>query len=216
MGVKGSTSLLPTNLLPSIAAWMECSYSSRPILHLADRSIISCCGVQQGDYTWAHLVLLFLHSIVEKIKDHDPGLLINAWYLDDGTMCGTLDDLCAVLSITEAEGPSWGLFLKRCKSLLHAPANFSDFSISHPLLYGIPKLRKALLFCALPSAPPFSAKQWWWGGSLKFRRSFVVLATFKILKWKLLSFVLASLSQSWHMCFGPALQHSFKRLLGSL
>ena len=85
---------------------------------------------------WVHLVLLFssLHPIVEKIKDPVPGLLINAWYLDDGILCRTLDDLCA-LSITDAEGPSRGLFLNRCKSLLHAPANFS---VSHPLLSGIP------------------------------------------------------------------------------
>ena len=91
--------------IPSIAAWMECCYSSRPILHLADRSILSCYGVQQGDPLGPLGFALALHPIVEKIKTllHlMTGLLINAWYLDDGTLCGTLDDLCAALSIIEA------------------------------------------------------------------------------------------------------------------
>ena len=139
--------------IPSIAAWMECSYSSRPIHHLADRSILSGCGVQQGDPLGPLGFALSLHPIVEKIKDHVPGLLINAWYLDDGTLCGTLDDLCAAFSIIEAEGPSRGLFLNRSKPLLHAPANFSD---SHPLLSGIPITTEGFtLLCSPLSSSTF-------------------------------------------------------------
>ena len=96
-----------------------------------------------------------------------------------------------------------GLFLNRCKSLLHAPANFrptSPTSLSVTLFYsGSPSLQKSLLFLATPSASPLSAKQWCWRGSLVFRRSFLGMATFKILKWKLLSSILASLSQSSHL-----------------
>ena len=35
--------------IPSLAAWIECCYGARPILHLGKKSILSCCGVQQGD-----------------------------------------------------------------------------------------------------------------------------------------------------------------------
>ena len=35
--------------IPSVAAWMECCYSSRLFLHLGRHIILSCCGVQQGD-----------------------------------------------------------------------------------------------------------------------------------------------------------------------
>ena len=35
--------------IPSIAAWMEYCYGAQPILHLADHTILCCCGVQQGD-----------------------------------------------------------------------------------------------------------------------------------------------------------------------
>ena len=35
--------------IPSMAPWIECCYGSKPLLHLSDRIIHSCCGVQQGD-----------------------------------------------------------------------------------------------------------------------------------------------------------------------
>ena len=35
--------------VPSIAAWMECCYCSRPFLCLGGHTLRSCCGVQQVD-----------------------------------------------------------------------------------------------------------------------------------------------------------------------
>ena len=35
--------------IPSMASWLECCYGSQPPLHLGNRTIPSCCGVQQGD-----------------------------------------------------------------------------------------------------------------------------------------------------------------------
>ena len=67
---------------------------------------------------------LSLHPIIERIKEV-PGLLINAWYLDDVTLCGSVWDLRTALSIIEAKGPSRGLSLKRSRSLLHVPADAS-------------------------------------------------------------------------------------------
>ena len=40
-----------------------------------------------------------------KIRESVPGLLINVWYLEDGTLCGSQQDLAAALTIIEAEGP---------------------------------------------------------------------------------------------------------------
>ena len=48
---------------------------------------------------------LVLHSVIEKIKESVPGLLINVWYLDDGTLCGTEQELAIALSIVGLEGP---------------------------------------------------------------------------------------------------------------
>lgn len=62
--------------------------------------------------------------------------MINAWYLDDRTLCGSLNDLSAALSIIESVGPSRGLVLNRSKSLLYVPA---DVSLSNnPLPQSIP------------------------------------------------------------------------------
>ena len=58
-----------------------------------------------------------------------PNLLINAWYLDDGTLRGSPDDLCAILAIIEVEGPSRGLRLNRSKSLLYIPPPLSEVVI---------------------------------------------------------------------------------------
>ena len=104
--------------IPSMAAWLESCYGSQPFLH--DHTILSCCGVQQGDPLGPLCFALSLHPIIKRIKEEVPGLLINAWYLDDGTLCGSVRDLRAALSIIEA-----GLSLNRSKSLLHVPADAS-------------------------------------------------------------------------------------------
>ena len=59
-----------------------------------------------------------LHPIVEKTKVEVPNLNINVWFLDDGTLCGSPDDLLKALLLVEEDGPSRGLLLNRQKSLL--------------------------------------------------------------------------------------------------
>ena len=67
---------------PSISAWMECCYGAQPILHLSDHTILSSCGVQQGDPLGPLGFALALQPIVDRIKREVPGLLVNAWFLD--------------------------------------------------------------------------------------------------------------------------------------
>ena len=74
-------------------------------LHLSRHTIPSCCGVQQGNPLVPLCFALTLHSVIEKIKREVPDLLINVWYLDDGTLCGSSDDLLKALNIIEEEGP---------------------------------------------------------------------------------------------------------------
>ena len=62
-----------------------------------------------------------------------------AWYLDDGTLCGSANDLRAALAIIEEDGPARGLHLNRAKSLLHIPV---DDPLNHnPLPADIPTTR---------------------------------------------------------------------------
>ena len=104
--------------IPSMASWMECCYGAQPLLHFGDHTISSCCGVQQGDPLGPLGFALALHPIVERIKREVPGLLINVWYLDDGSLCGPAEDLITALAIIEEYYPSRGLHLNKSKSFL--------------------------------------------------------------------------------------------------
>ena len=138
--------------IPSMSAWMESCYGSQPILRLGDQSILSCCGVQQGDPLGPLGFALALHPIIELIQQNVPDLLINAWYLDDGTLCGSASDLCAALAIIESEGPPRGLHLNRSKSLLIIP---SDATLSHnPLPVDIPISREGFTILGSPVGSP--------------------------------------------------------------
>ena len=54
-----------------------------------------------------------------------PGLLINAWYLDNGTRCGSPRDIQKALDIIEEDGSACGLHLNGAKSLLFVLAGAS-------------------------------------------------------------------------------------------
>ena len=154
--------------LPQIAAWTECSYSSEPILLLNDHPIYSCCRVQQGDPLGPLCFVLVLQPVIEKIKEV-PSLLINVCYLDDGTLCGTEEQLAIALSIIETEGSSRGLFLNREKSLIYTPMNSS---IVHPKLHDIPSTSVGFSLLGSPNGPSgfceetspvefIKCKRWW-------------------------------------------------------
>ena len=117
--------------IPSISAWLEWCYGSQSMLFLGEHTILICCGFQQGDPLCPLGFALTLHPIVERIKREVPGLLLNPWYLDDGTLCGPLPDIYSALDIINADGPSRGLFLNRSKCLLVVP---EDASCDHSLL----------------------------------------------------------------------------------
>ena len=114
--------------IPSMAAWTESCYGVQPILHLSADSILCCSGVQQGDLLGPVGFALMLHPIVERIKAEVPALNINAWYLDDGTLCGTPDDLAEALRIVEEEGPARRLLLNHAKSLLYIPKDGDSYN----------------------------------------------------------------------------------------
>ena len=76
-----------------------------------DHSISSCSSVQQGDPLGPLYFSLILQPIFEMIQAEVPTLLLNKWYLEDGTLCGSALDLERALSIIEEEGPARGLRL---------------------------------------------------------------------------------------------------------
>ena len=72
--------------LPELSAWMEYCYSDQPHLYLGKDIIHSCCGIQQGEPLGPLGFALTLHLLVERISAEVPSILLNAWYLDDGTV----------------------------------------------------------------------------------------------------------------------------------
>ena len=88
---------------------------------------------------------------MRKIKEQIAGLAINAWYLYDGTLCGSPANLARALSIIKFDGPSHGLFLNRAKFLIYTS---STCSVSHPLLHDIPTTSEGFTLLVSPLAPP--------------------------------------------------------------
>ena len=112
-------------------------------------SIRSFCGVQPGD---PHRPSITLQSMVERIKAEVPNLTINSWFLNDGTLMGSPEDLAAALNIVEAEGPALRLYLNRSISLLFIPQD-EDCAVSS-LPSEIPITRQGFTLLGGPIGPP--------------------------------------------------------------
>ena len=136
--------------ISSLYPWMGCSYGSQPFLLLGDKSISSCCGVQQGDPLGSLGFSLVLHPMVQKIIEQVPHLIINTWYVDDGTLCGSPDDLARTLAIIKSDSPSRGLYLNKAKSLHFITPGSSAF---HCHLHGIPSTSNGFTLLGSPIGP---------------------------------------------------------------
>ena len=149
---RASMFLAVRERIPSVAPWLEWCYGSLPNLYFGDYVISSCCGVQQGDPLGPLAFALTLHSLVEKIQLKVPGLLLNTWYLDDGILCGSPQDLSLALDILCAEGKSYGLTLQFSKSLLYIP----DTSVStvNPISSVIPITSSGFVHLGIPIGSP--------------------------------------------------------------
>ena len=67
------SSLHPT--LPALSPWIEWCYCSQSILLLGDRSLLSCCGVQQGDPLGPLCFALTLQPVIERINQTCSAML---------------------------------------------------------------------------------------------------------------------------------------------
>jgi hypothetical protein len=61
---------------------------------------------------------LTLHSLVTRLPS---SLHLNCWYLDDGHLVGTAEDLALAATILTTEGPALGLHLNLSKRTLWGP-----------------------------------------------------------------------------------------------
>ena len=89
---------------PSISLWFEFLYGQAARLYLGDGHIMSATRVQQGDTLGPLLFALVLHPLIHQVRDSCK-LLLHAWYLDDRTLVGDLEEVAKALDIIRVVGP---------------------------------------------------------------------------------------------------------------
>lgn len=97
-------------LFPEIYKWVFATYGCESVL-IGNHSLESCDGFQQGDPLAPLLFSLTLNRLVREIAEKVPGLSMNTWYLDDGVLVGTAEQLTQAVQIIVDMGPQLGLHM---------------------------------------------------------------------------------------------------------
>jgi hypothetical protein len=101
---------------PEIVPYFSWCYANPSTLFYGDFKLSSESGVQQGDPLGPFLFSLALRKLILKISEvHQPHLVLNRWYLDDGNIAGKFSILSNVLEQIDEHGPPLGLLLNRSK-----------------------------------------------------------------------------------------------------
>ena len=87
------------------------AYSAPSFLFYGNSTILSAEGVQQGDPLGPLLFCLGIHDLISSLQSQ-----FRVFYLDDGTLGGTLDEVSADLALIESQAPLLGLILNQSKS----------------------------------------------------------------------------------------------------
>ena len=112
---------------PQALHWMASSYGRPAHLFCGQLSLLSHSGVQQGDNMGPAGFCFAAQDILEDIGAEE-GLLWQAWYMDGGTIIGTMEGLARAAEILLEEGPARGLFLNRAKCVLWGPGRQRTWS----------------------------------------------------------------------------------------
>ena len=119
--------------LPGLAAFVEWAYGAATPLYFHENVILSTKGVHQGDPLGPLLFALVLQPLILRINENVPDLLLNTWFLDDGTLMGEQQDIFSALSIIRETSPEYGLILNEAKSCFWRPPSIRNEPIIIPL-----------------------------------------------------------------------------------
>ena len=131
--------------IPELLPYVHSAYSTKSVLLWDKVDISSSEGLQQGDPIGPLLFCLSIHDLVPSLKSE-----YKIFYLDDGTIGGTLEDISADLSFIEEAGWQVGLCLYVAKSELICNDGFDtqDMPVLADLQYVSPD-QAMLLGCPL-------------------------------------------------------------------
>ncbi|CAK9256717.1 unnamed protein product [Sphagnum jensenii] len=83
-------------------------------------------GVDQGDPLADLLFSLTLHAFLLKVHNIIPDLQLNAWYLNNGKIVSTLNDMSRVVQMFVNDGPEHGLHLQLHQSSITSNVDAID------------------------------------------------------------------------------------------
>jgi hypothetical protein len=106
---------------PGLYRFVAYSYAQPSKMYLGYSSFFCSAGVQQGDPLGPFLFCLAIHSLINKINSECPNLNFVAYYLDDGTFFGTIDEVKKALDILLLHGPEHGIVLNHDKTEIYCP-----------------------------------------------------------------------------------------------
>jgi hypothetical protein len=98
-------------LFPEVLVWTRTYYGAPSLLLFGNTVIMSECSFHQGDPLASLFFAMVLHPVIKRIKREVPTLMVNVWFLDDGSQVGTPEELRVVVIILKEEGPVRGVIL---------------------------------------------------------------------------------------------------------
>ena len=134
--------------IPELLPYVHSAYSSPSILLWNSAQVLSSEGIQQGDPLGPMLFCLGIHNLVCSLSSE-----FKVFYLDDGTIGGSLEDIEADLKIIEDHGRDLGLFLNVDKSevVSHSQSTVNPLTLAFPGLQYIHAAQAILLGSPLGS-----------------------------------------------------------------
>ena len=111
--------------IPYLAPFDSFCYSRHNKLFVNATHIQSESEVQRGDPLGPLQFSLGLWPIIKELDDKSPNLIQNSWYLDDGIIAGTEQELCESIEFLATHGNKCGLELRRDKSKLWSTSCFN-------------------------------------------------------------------------------------------
>lgn len=117
---------------PQLSAYVEFCYGTPSRMYFGEHFFSCSTGVQQGDPLGPLLFSLTLQPLLLDLKAYVPDLVLNAWFLDDGSLIGDIASLSAAWNIIKTKGPLLGLFPNPSKSELFWPTPHPDIAALIP------------------------------------------------------------------------------------